>query len=104
MAFLVNGVLGARTGATTVVLNITAFAGACFGAGFLVGRFGGKAGPREAATSGLVAAVMAWLVSAIPSLRADVMTLVTFALLLIAMAAIAAGFAWLGGKLGVAKR
>ena len=104
LSFIVNGVLGMRTGAAAVVLNVTAFAGACFGAGFLVGRFGGKAGPREAAAGGLAAAAVAWLVSAIPSLRADVAVLLTLGLLLIAMLAIAGGTAFLGGKLGIAKR
>ncbi|MFT3766343.1 MAG: hypothetical protein QM820_12655 [Minicystis sp.] len=104
LALLVNGVLSPRSGAATVVLNATAFALASFGAGALVGRFGGRAGRREAAVSGLVAAVIAWLVTSIPSLRADVATLVTLVLLLAALGGIGAGAAWLGGTLGVAKR
>lgn len=104
LAMIVNGVLGARTGAAAVVLNATAFTMACFGAGLVVGRFGGQAGRREATVSGFAAAVIAWAVAAIPSLHADARVLLTLGLLLALIGALGAGGGWLGGWLGVRLR
>ncbi len=39
---------------------LLAFAIACFAGGFLVGRFGAKAGAKEATVAGFLAAAVAW--------------------------------------------
>lgn len=104
LAYLVNGVIGARTGVAGVLLNAAAFVLACGGAGFLVGRFGGQAGRREAAVGGLAAAGLAWLVAALPLAQAQLPLVVTLALLLLAVAALGAGAGWAGGALGVRLR
>jgi tRNA-(ms[2]io[6]A)-hydroxylase len=104
MAIAVNELLGGRAGAAAVVMNAAAFALASFGAGFLVGRFGGKAGRREAAVGGLGAAAVAWMLAAAPSVRADTGVLVTWALVLAALGALGGGAAWLGGARGVRGR
>jgi tRNA-(ms[2]io[6]A)-hydroxylase len=104
LAMLVNGVLGVRTGVAAMLLNAAAFALACFGAGLVVGRFGGQAGRREAMVSGLVAAAIAWLVTSAPSLRGDGRVVLTLGIVLAVLAAIGAGAAWVGGAIGVARR
>jgi tRNA-(ms[2]io[6]A)-hydroxylase len=104
LAAIVNGVLGARTGAITVLLNALAFALASFGAGLLVGRYGAKAGRREAAVSGCAAALTASLVALPQSLQAGAGGVVTWLLLLAVLGAIGGGAAWAGGAIGVSRR
>jgi tRNA-(ms[2]io[6]A)-hydroxylase len=104
LAIGVNALLGGRSGAAVVALHAAAFVLASAGSGFLVGRFGGKAGRREAAAGGLGAAGVAWLLAAAQGLHASVGTLVTWALLLAAMGALGGGAAWLGGARGVRGR
>ena len=114
LAFLVNGMLkGAAedTAAPTlrlrvamIALNAAAFALASFIAGFLVGRFGGKAGRREATVGGFAAAAVAWTLAAAQGLRAEVVTLLTCALLFAAITALGAGAGRAGGALGVRRR
>lgn len=43
-----------------ILLHTAAFALACFGAGYFVGRFGGKATSREAGVGAVLAALFAW--------------------------------------------
>jgi tRNA-(ms[2]io[6]A)-hydroxylase len=111
LAFIVNGLLkgagdaaGGRFLAAMIALNVAVFALASFGAGFLVGRFSGKAGRREATVAGFAAAAAAWGLAAAPSLRADVLTVVTWALIFAALTALGAGAARAGGALGVRRR
>ena len=87
-------------GALWVTLNAAAFALACFGSGFLVGRYGGKAGRREAMVGGAAAAATAWLAAATQGMRGAL----TWALLLAVLVALGGGAARLGGALGVAGR
>jgi amino acid transporter len=47
-------------------MNLVVFALAALAGGALVGRFGGKAGPREATFAGLVTAASAWAMIALP--------------------------------------
>lgn len=104
LAILVNAVIGARAGAIGATLNAAAFAIACSGAGLIVGRFGGKAGRREAAIGGAGAGAIAWALAATQSMAMALGAIVTWLLLLAAIGAIGAGAAWLGGALGVKLR
>lgn len=109
LAFIVNGALkgalaaGGGTGlyATMAGLNVVAFAVACFAGGFVVGRFGGRAGRREATASGLSAGVIAWGLAAVEGARSG---LLIWALLLAVVAAIGAGASRAGGAIGLARR
>jgi hypothetical protein len=83
----------AKLGLTVFLLHGGGLALAAFAGGYLVGRWGGAATPREAALAGvaaaLVASVLGWSgISWVP--------LVTIA--------VAALFAWLGGRTGVRRR
>lgn len=104
LAIVVNAVIGARTGTIGAALNAAAFALACFGAGLIVGRFGGKAGAKEAMIGGASAAAIAWLLAATRSLVMDVRVIVTWLLLLLAIAVLGAGAARIGGAIGVKRR
>jgi tRNA-(ms[2]io[6]A)-hydroxylase len=112
LAFVVNGALGRALGgdvtamsasarAMTAALNVVAFALGCFAGGFVVGRFGGRAGRREATASGLAAGAIAWALAALEGARSGWLI---WALLLVAVAAIGAGAARIGGGIGLARR
>jgi tRNA-(ms[2]io[6]A)-hydroxylase len=74
------------------------FAVACLAAGALVGRFGSRAGKKEAAQgSALAAAVGALLTVAQAGWASSLMALLV-------LAPLGAGAGWLGGRLGVARR
>lgn len=77
--------------------NAFCFAIAALGGGYLVGRFGGRAGVRQAMTSGLVAAVVAWLLAAAQSPEKSPLVWIPLVLLL---AGLGGGAAYLGGRLG----
>jgi hypothetical protein len=79
-------------------LHIVTLSSAALGGGAMVGRFGGKAGPREAALGGVLVALAGWSLTAIrtelfPSLP-----------LIFGLGLLAGGFAWIGGKLGFRRR
>ncbi|MFO0762935.1 MAG: hypothetical protein U0359_41245 [Byssovorax sp.] len=80
--------------------NLLGFALACLGGGLLVGRFGAKAGPREAMVSGAAAATLAWILGVTGAHAGPAIA----ALLLLLLAAVGAGAARLGGALGVRAR
>jgi tRNA-(ms[2]io[6]A)-hydroxylase len=80
------------------VAPILAYAVACAASGALVGRFGGKAGPREAAVAGAVAALVG---AGLTLLRASAST---SAASLIVLLPVGVGAAWLGGTLGKKRR
>jgi tRNA-(ms[2]io[6]A)-hydroxylase len=88
-------------GAVWAGLNVAAFLIAAFGAGFIVGRFGGKAGRREAMVAGAAAGALAWLAAVTQGARAGILP---WALLLAVIVAIGGGAARAGGALGVARR
>ncbi len=112
LAFLANAALARVHGgaevdqvpravqALMVGVNLLAFALASFAAGLLVGRFGGKAGPREATLAGLGAATIAWMIG-IWGAQAG---LLIGAMLLALLVAVSAGSARLGGSLGLRSR
>ena len=87
----------ARLMATIAIPNVLALAIAAFAGGFIVGRFGSGTGPKEAARSGavvaLIVSIVAWRGVSISSFVALVVVL-----------AVAMGFAFWGGKFGVSKR
>lgn len=77
------------------------FATACFGAGYLVGRFGDRAGKREASVSGVIAAVIAWLIG----LRGGAIGgLLAWALMLVVLLGIAVPSARWGARRGLRRR
>jgi MFS family permease len=95
----INGLLPGP-GAAWIALNAAAFALACFGSGFLIGRYGGKAGRREAMVGGAAAAATAWLAAATQGVRGPL----TWVLLLAVLVAVGGGAARVGGALGHAGR
>lgn len=84
-----------------VGLNALLFGAASFAGGFLVGRFGGRAGTRQATVSGLAAALVAWALTLAKSVSAGTLG---WLLLLAAIAALGAGGAYLGGRHGLRRR
>lgn len=66
--------------------------------GALVGRFGGRAGPREAAVGGVAAAAVACL------LTASQVGAIGAAVFFLPFASVTALFCWLGGVLGHRRR
>ena len=115
LAFIVNGLLkgvgdagGGRVQVVTISLNAAAFALASFGAGFLVGRFSGKAGRREATLAGFAAAAVACALTlaltAAQGMRGGVVTVVAWALMFAVLTSLGAGAARAGGALGVRRR
>ncbi len=95
--------LSLRARALMVGSHALAFALASFAGGFLVGRFGGKAGPKEAAAAGLFAATLAWALAAAQPGGAGPGA-IAWALILAAVVAIGAGAAWAGGRVGLRGR
>lgn len=82
---------------TVALPGVLALAVAAFGGGFVVGRFGGGTGAREAAVAGALTAVVALALAwSGASLAALVGSLVTFA--------VAVGFGAWGGAFGAARR
>ncbi|RYE94208.1 MAG: hypothetical protein EOO75_02565 [Myxococcales bacterium] len=80
--------------AATVLPPLLAFAAACLAGAALVGRFGHRAGVREAAVAGVVATSTAWaLTAAGDGLGATWMLWPPMALLGLALG-------WLGGRIG----
>lgn len=100
LAFTVNGLLAVGTGAVGVLLNAAAFGLACFGSGLLVGRFGGKAGKREATAGGVAASVLSCLLAAV-QLRGGV---VTWILIVAVFVALGGSTSLAGGALGLRLR
>lgn len=86
-----------------VWLSVTAgpalsFAASCWSAGALVGRFGAKAGVRQAAMAGALSAAIGALLSW--GLTSRLSSVAGLALLL----PLGTGAAWLGGRFGFARR
>jgi hypothetical protein len=106
LAYIVNGPLGglfnggmaAKIGA--VALNVAAFVIGSFAGGYLVGRFGGRAGVKEATVGGVAASVIAWALAAAQA-RSGVLVWI---MLLTGMAMLGAGAARVGGAFGLAGR
>jgi tRNA-(ms[2]io[6]A)-hydroxylase len=88
----------ARPGAHLAIFALHAggFALACLAGGYFIGRFGGKAGRREASVSGLAAATVAWALGIATTGLAWAPALVVL-VLLASMGAVAGG---IGGGFG----
>jgi tRNA-(ms[2]io[6]A)-hydroxylase len=98
-----GGMAGAPVEVRSLMIGLHALAFAIASAmgGFLVGRFGGLAGRREAMASGAVAAVVAW---GIAFAQAPKTAVLVWVLLLLAISAVGALGGYLGGRVGVARR
>lgn len=77
---------------------LVSFALACFAAGVLVGRFGGRSRAGIAALGGLVGALLTWALAALGRALSPWPVAVGA---LIVLAGCAYVLAWLGGRLGV---
>jgi hypothetical protein len=77
---------------------VLAYALSCVAAGALVGRFGAKAGPKEAAIAGLLAALAG---AALTLVQASI---AASAASLVVLVPVGVGSAWLGGRIGLARR
>jgi tRNA-(ms[2]io[6]A)-hydroxylase len=87
--------------ATWGALHAASFALASFTSGFVVGRFGGVAGKREAMVGGASAGAIAWLVAVLQGAGAGVLA---WALVLAVLTGVGAAAARAGGALGVKRR
>lgn len=91
----------AKVRAIMIGVNALCFALAALAGGYLVGRFGGRAGRREATVSGLLAALLAW---GIAMAQAQAIDILVWSLLLVVIGAIGSGAAYLGGRVGLKRR
>jgi tRNA-(ms[2]io[6]A)-hydroxylase len=81
-----------------------AYALACFSAGLLVGRFGGRAGRREAALGGVAAAIVATLLAANAVVASTAQLAFLLGLMVLVLALLGGGAAWAGAALGLRRR
>jgi MFS family permease len=93
--------VAASTRIGTLVAVGSSFALACFGAGYLIGRFGDRAGKREATVAGAAAAVVAWLIGLRGGATGGVLT---WAVLLVVLVALAAPVCRFGASRGLRAR
>lgn len=84
-----------------VALHVTAFCAAGAAGGLLVGRFGGRAGLREATASGVIAAALAWALAVSQGAPAGGLG---WAILLVVMATLGGAAAHTGGRTGLRLR
>lgn len=89
-------------GILIVGMHLFGFLVATFAAGFLIGKFGGEAGPKEGAVSGFVTAALAIMLAA--AAPTGSVTIVTWAVLLVFVGAIGAASSMVGAKLGKKRR
>ena len=82
-----------------IAVHVFAFGLACFAGGYLVGRFGDKAGVKEATVAGFVAAAVAWALAAAQPGQASPGAL-AWILILVAVAVLGTGVAHVGGRYG----
>jgi tRNA-(ms[2]io[6]A)-hydroxylase len=94
--------LPARVQLAIVASQLAGFLIAAFAGGFLVGRFGGKAGRREGAAGAFFAAALAWALAAAAPSRGP--GAVTWALLLVLLGGAGAATGYLGGRVGEKQR
>lgn len=87
-----------------VAMPTLAFGIASFAGGFLVGRYGGKAGKKEATVAGFLAAAVAWALAASQPVVGPGPGALAWALILVTIAAIGAIVAYAGGRWGLRRR
>jgi hypothetical protein len=87
-----------RAGVLLVGVHGLLLLAAALAGGAMVGRFGGHAGAREAALSGLLVAVTGWALSGLQGGPFPSFSMLAGLMLL------AGGGAWMGGKMGVRRR
>ena len=84
-----------------VGLNAVGFMIAGLAGGYIVGRYGGRAGVREATAAGLIAGAIAWTLALVQGAPAGVLG---WALMLGVIATLGGGAANLGGRIGIRRR
>ncbi len=97
-----DGAVPVHLAPALIGLGALGYATASFAAGALVGRFGGRAGLREATLTGPIAGAVAWALAATQSGPGP--GAIAWALLLVTMAAVGAGASHGGGRAGLAAR
>ena len=106
LVYIVNGPLGglfnggAVARVAAVALNFAVFVLGAFAGGYLVGRFGGRAGVNEATVAGVAASVIAWLLTAVHATGGALVWI----MLLTGLTMLGAGGARVGGAVGLARR
>jgi len=91
-----------KTRVGIIGLQLAGFLISAFAGGFLVGRFGGKAGAREGAVGGFFAAALAWALAAASPLQGP--TFATWAALLVVLGTLGTAMGFLGGRVGHSRR
>ena len=81
--------------------HVAALGLAAFGGGYLVGRFGARAGTREASTAGAMTALVALVLALGGGAAAGAAAAIASSFVLVV---VAVGFAWWGGRSGLARR
>jgi len=113
LAALVNSVLAKTVlggppspsqAAALVVANGAAFLLASFAGGYLVGRFGGSAGAREAAIAGVLGAAVGCAMAVGQRRPGADLGVGGWALVILVVAGIGAGGGLLGGRFGLKRR
>lgn len=93
--------LPAGTQISLAALQLVGFLIAAFAGGLLVGRFGGKAGPREGAVGGFIAALLACALAAVSTHGAGG---AIWALLFVILGTLGSLAGWLGARFGQTRR
>ena len=115
LSFVANGALKVAMGsdptafsalgrASSMLLNVAAFATACHLGGYFVGRQGANAGPREATASGISVALLSWILAVSRPIQIGAKSAVIWGLLLVVLLGIGAVAARTGGSRGVRHR
>jgi tRNA-(ms[2]io[6]A)-hydroxylase len=87
-----------------IALHLVAFALAAFAGGLLVGRFGAKAGPKEAAIAGFLASSLAWALAAAQPQQGPGPGALIWGMILVVLGSLGAAIAYSGGRTGVRRR
>lgn len=87
-----------------VGLPLFTFGLASFAGGFMVGRYGGRAGRKEATVAGFFAAAVAWALAAAQPFTGPGPGAIVWALILVLLAAIGTLAAYAGGRFGLRRR
>jgi MFS family permease len=87
-----------------VGLPLLTFAIASFAGGFMVGRFGGRAGKKEATVAGFTAAAVAWAMAAAQPFTDPGPGALVWSIILVLLAAVGMSAAYVGGRSGLRRR
>jgi len=87
-----------------IAMPTLAFGIASFAGGFMVGRYGGKAGRKEATVAGFIAAAVAWALAASQPVAGPGPGALAWVIILVTIAGLGAGVAYAGGRFGLRRR